>query len=129
MGASKKLTVAEYLSSLIDLSDKTQAEIAKEANLGRPNVVSMLKNGTTKVPLHKAPGLAKVLKVDPTHFTMRCLREYYPQVAEALEEAGIEPVSQNERDILNTIREASNETDPGLNQDRRDALFSAFGGN
>jgi transcriptional regulator with XRE-family HTH domain len=109
MGASKKLTVAEYLSSLIDLSDKTQAEIAKEANLGRPNVVSMLKNGTTKVPLHKAPGLAKV--------------------AEALEEAGIEPVSQNERDILNTIREASNETDPGLNQDRRDALFSAFGGN
>lgn len=124
-----KATVAEYLTSLIEISDKSQAEIAEEANLGKPNIISMMKKGTTKVPLHKAPGLAKSLNVDPTHFTMRCLREYYPQVAEALEQAGIEPVSENEREILNTIRQVSSETDPGMNQDRRDVLKAAFGGN
>ena len=43
---------------------KTQAEIAAEAGLRSLNFLTMLKNGTSKVPLDRVPALAKALEAD-----------------------------------------------------------------
>ena len=65
---SKQMTVAEYLSHAIYLSGKTQREIAQEAGFNKPNVLSMMKQGLTKVPIYSIPLLAKACSVDPVHF-------------------------------------------------------------
>ena len=44
---------------------KTQAEIAKEAGFINPNMVAMIKQGATKLPIDRVPALAKALDSDP----------------------------------------------------------------
>ena len=44
---------------------KTQAEIAEEAGFVNPNMVTMIKQGATKLPIDRVPALAKALEVDP----------------------------------------------------------------
>ena len=44
---------------------KTQAEIAEEAGFVNPNMVTMIKKGSTKLPIDRVPALAKALESDP----------------------------------------------------------------
>lgn len=44
---------------------KTQFEIAIEGGFVQPNMLSMFKNGSNKLPLDRVPGLAKALECDP----------------------------------------------------------------
>ena len=44
---------------------KTQGEIAEEAGFVNANMMSMVKKGTTKLPLDRVPALAKALECDP----------------------------------------------------------------
>lgn len=76
--------VSVFLTSLIEKSGKTRKEIANEAGLGKPNMISMLKNGETKLPLAKLGSFAKAVNTDPAHLLKLCLREYYPDVWEAI---------------------------------------------
>ena len=74
----KITTVAEYLSAQLDVSEKSQKEIAKEIGYDRPNVVSMMKCGVTKLPIAKVGPLAKALGVDPHRLLDLAMREYQP---------------------------------------------------
>jgi len=47
-----KLTVAQYLTMKIDESGKTQREIATEVGYDAANVITMFKQGSTKLPLN-----------------------------------------------------------------------------
>ena len=40
-----RMTVAEYLAKMIEISEKTQKRIAHEVGYTRPNVLSMMKQG------------------------------------------------------------------------------------
>jgi len=44
---------------------KSQAEIAHDAGFVNPNVLTMIKQGGTKLPLDRVPALAKALDADP----------------------------------------------------------------
>ena len=44
---------------------KSQIEIANEAGFNNPNILSMLKNGASKLPLDRVAALAKALECDP----------------------------------------------------------------
>lgn len=44
---------------------KNQTEIAREAGFTNPNMISMLKQGTTKLALDRVAALARALEVDP----------------------------------------------------------------
>jgi len=124
---TKQIPVYEYIAQIIAMSGKTQVEIAQEVGFKKPNMLSMIKMGKTKLPLTKAPALADALGIDRKHLVMRCLREYHPDIVEVLEESGMHTVSDNEWEIVNAIREVSNDTDPGMNEDRHEALKAAFG--
>ncbi len=63
-----RMTVAEYLAKMIEISEKTQKQIAHDVGYTRPNVLSMMKRGLIKVPVDKAPALARALNVDPAYF-------------------------------------------------------------
>jgi transcriptional regulator with XRE-family HTH domain len=82
---TKKKTVAEYISGQIDLCGKSQKQIAEEVGFPKANILTMIKHGTTRVPIHRAPALARALGVDPAKLMRMALAEYSPEILEAIE--------------------------------------------
>lgn len=75
------LSVARYIDRRIaELADEgiKQVEIAEVAGFKRPNVISMIKHGETKLPLEKIGSMARALRVDPRFLFELTLREYEP---------------------------------------------------
>lgn len=103
-----KLDVAQFLSEMIDKSGKTQIDIAAEVGLPNPNMVSMLKTGRSKIPLQRAPALARAIGIEPRDLVSRCLEAYEPELYELVAEhaAGM-LVSRFELRLLKVIRAAA----------------------
>jgi transcriptional regulator with XRE-family HTH domain len=121
------LTVAEYISRQIETSGKTQAQIALETGYDRPNLISMIKHGHTKLPVQKVGALARALGVDPAFLLRLVMMEYAPATWNAINEIqGAIPVTQNERIILNEIRRLSQNADPKLHSLAQQRALKAF---
>lgn len=98
-------TVAEYVTAQIHLCGKDQVQIAEECGFNKPNVITMIKQGKTKVPLERIGLIAKSLGVDPVFFMRLVINEYMPSLGEAIESIINGPiVSQNEMDFIHVIR-------------------------
>lgn len=102
--------VSSFLTSLIERSGKTRKEIANEAGLGKPNMISMLKNGETKLPLAKLGSFAKAVNTDPTELLKLCLQEYYPDVWDAIGSHLDAAITSDELRIVRALRTASGST-------------------
>jgi len=102
------VTVAEYLAQQIHLSGKTQAEIAREAGFNKPNIITMFKQGATKLPIGKIGPVAKALEIDPMHLYMLAMQEYEPETWNALRESVLRQplVTSNELEIIHVIRQS-----------------------
>lgn len=121
--AKSRLTVAGYLTQMIDISPMTQAEIAHEVGYTKPNIITMMKTGQTKIPLNKVPKFAKVLGIDPTHLLRIAMQEYMPETWDVLEPIiGQALVTENEMEVIRLIRSATDDKDPAIvsDADRRD---------
>ena len=57
---AKKITVAEYLSAQIQICGKSQKQIAAEVGFPKANVLTMMKHGSTRIPIHRVPALARL---------------------------------------------------------------------
>lgn len=100
--------VARFIQQALAASGKTQREIAQELGYENSNVITMFKQGLTKVPLAKAGSMAKALGVDPVFFFKLLLREYAPETLEAIEEFfDTRFLTKNERDLLESYRHAT----------------------
>lgn len=104
---TKGYEVSTFLASLIDNSGKTRKEIANEAGLGKPNMISMLKNGDTKLPLAKLGSFAKAVNTNPANLLKLCLREYYPDVWEAIKNHLDAAVTSDELRMVRALRSAT----------------------
>ena len=82
MTTSAPKTVQATFAAMIENSGKTQKAIALEVGFGRRNVISMMKTGDMKVPIDRAPALARACGADPAAFTRLVLAEYMPEVLE-----------------------------------------------
>jgi len=103
-----RISVADYLTQQIALSGKPQKEIAEELNYDKPNIITMFKQGKTKLPLNKVSPLAKSLGLDPVHLLRIVLLEYAPETWEVLSAIlGSAAVSENEVNTLAIIRNAA----------------------
>lgn len=111
MSKKKRITVAEFIAQQVALTDKTQKEIAAAVGYDRPNFITMIKKGQSKLPISKAVPLAKALGVDPIHMLRLVLQEYQPEVWTAVEQvadsAGKEILTQEERTLLEIARKES----------------------
>lgn len=104
----KPRNVAEYISWQIHISGRKQLDIAKEAGFEAPNVVTMIKQGKTKVPLDKIGKMAKALGVDPIFLFSMCMKEYMPDTWTSIEALLKQPaLTSNEIDLLEIVRSAN----------------------
>ncbi|MFN3547146.1 MAG: XRE family transcriptional regulator [Mesorhizobium sp.] len=122
--------LAEFLDRrILELSPrKSQKEIAVQAGFRTPNVLSMLKTGTTKVPIDRVPALAKALECDVRFLFMLALEQLGGSMtASAINEIVGTIVTENEVVWLKELRDASDGSDPRLTQRARTALRAIFG--
>lgn len=107
---------------------KTQAEIAAQAGYVNQNMLTMLKQGSSKVELDRVPALAHALEADPAFMMRLALEQAIGRTAaEAVVEVFGEPVTANEVGWLQAIREASRNTDPRLTSRSQVAIKTFFG--
>ena len=107
---------------------KSQAEIAQQAGYTNPNMITMIKQGSSKVALDRVPTLARALEADPAYvMRLALVQAIGSTAAEAVVEVFGEPVTVNEVGWLQAIREASNNTDPRLTSRSQAAIKTIFG--
>lgn len=82
----KKQSVSEYISEKIAASGKSQIEISADCDWPKPNMVTMVKLGSTKMPLEKVGLLAASLEIDAKDLLRRCMAEYLPDTLKAIEQ-------------------------------------------
>jgi hypothetical protein len=107
---------------------KSQKAIATEAGFVNANVVSILKSGTSKIPLDRVPALARALEVDPAHLMRLAIEQAIGATAAAavIDCLGA-PVTRHELAWIAEIRDASDSTDPRLTARARISLRGIFG--
>jgi transcriptional regulator with XRE-family HTH domain len=106
-----KFTVAEFITGRIAVSRLTQKELARRLGYPKPNIITMFKQGLTKVPIEKVPKLAELLECDPLMLLQMTMNEYKPEEFKAIMEICGLPISKNERKIIEIIREKSGKRD------------------
>lgn len=110
-----KITVAQFLTSKINASEKTQKEIAIEVGYDAPNIITMFKTGDTKLPLATVGPIARALDVDPVYLLRLVFSEYFPETFSAVEHAlGATIVTENESMMLKSFRQLTEGRDPAL---------------
>lgn len=107
---------------------KTQVEIAAAAGYTNPNMITMIKQGSSKVALDRVPALARALECDPALLMRLALEQAIGRTAaEAVVEIFGDPVTMNERGWIEALRAASNHTDPRLTSRSQAAIQAIFG--
>jgi len=120
--------VSKFMTRRIEELGMPNREIAQRAGFtSGPNIISMIKNGDVKLPLDRVVPMARALNTDARALMRMALEQYmpikdYPELSKVMDDV----LSDNEREILNLIRETAANTDPGLNDHRRDAIKKAF---
>lgn len=114
--ASQQLPkVAQYLTAQIQISGLKQKDIADALGYTKPNIITMFKQGLTKLPIEKVGVTAKALGVDPVYLMRVAMNDYMPGTYNAIVSVfGQEPLSKNELAIINEVRKLSNGADPAM---------------
>lgn len=103
-----RITVAEFLADSIAAVDKTQREISQECGFDNPNIITMFKQGLTKLPINRIAPLAKALEVDPVHLLRLVMLEYIPESWEAIENIMKSTVlTANELELVRAFRDVT----------------------
>lgn len=126
----KNTRLAKFISKrIVELRGiKSQAEIAAQAGFTNANFLSMLKSGTSKLPIDRVPDLARALDSDPALVLRLAFEQQLgPVAARAVDELLGSPISKNERAWIAELRDASDDNDPHLTKKSRVALRSIFG--
>ncbi len=122
--------LAKFLETrLLELKHKkTQGEIAEEAGFVNPNMVTMIKKGSTKLPIDRVPALAAALECDLALLVRLALEQSEGSTAAtAIYEIIGQPITKNEMMWITEIREASGDTDPRLTSQAGAAIRRLFG--
>jgi transcriptional regulator with XRE-family HTH domain len=106
--AKRRVSVAEYLTAQIDLCGKSQLQIAREVGFEKPNIITMLKQGKSKLPLSRVGSMARALGVDATYLFSLAMQEYEPDTWAVIEDSILKQpyITANEFEIVQLIRQA-----------------------
>lgn len=103
------ISVAKYFEQQLALCGRSQKDVAADCGYGNANIITMFKNGTTKIPLSKVGVIAKALGIDPTYFLRLAMTEYAPKAWDAIEQIlGFDNMmSAQEIELAKFIREST----------------------
>ena len=104
---TQTITVARFINWEIAQSQKLQGRIASECGFVNSNIISMIKNGVTKLPLAKVGVMAEALDVDPAYLLRLTMTEYMPEVWSVMESifGRASFVTTSELDLLGLLRQ------------------------
>lgn len=128
LSAKARVTVAEYLTAQIDLCGKTQLEIARDCGFEKPNIITMLKQGKSKLPIARIGLIARSLGVDASYLYALAMQEYEPDTWKVIQDNILKQpyVSENEMEIIEVIR-SSNVVNPKLRTiEEKERLLTAI---
>jgi len=77
--------LAAHIDACIARSGKSNRQVAEECGFSKPNVISMIRYGTTKLPLAKASRMAQALGEEPKEFVELAFRAYQPEIWQVIE--------------------------------------------
>lgn len=81
--------VSKYIAKHIASCGKPYAQIKQEAGFPekcKPNIISMIKTGTTNMPLSRIAGMAKAIDASPLEVYLLCMEEYEPETWKVIQE-------------------------------------------
>ncbi len=120
-----RTTVADFIADRLADCDKTQREVATECGFETPNIITMFKNGSTRVPLNRIGPLAKAIGADPAHLLRLVMAEYLPDTWEAIEETMQSTIlTANELKLIRAYREVTGDNDAEAVVINRDAVIA-----
>jgi len=102
----KASAVARFIAARIKSVEKSQAVIAREAGFEKPNVLTMIKKGQTKVPLARVGALARALETDPLLLMKMCLSEYHADTWSSIAPFFEEAFTSDEVQLVKALRNA-----------------------
>ncbi len=109
-------------------SRKSQLQIANEAGFANPNMVSMIKSGSSKLALDRVPSMARAVECDPGYLMRLALDQAVGDTsAQAIVEIFGTPITSNELGWIEAIREASEHSDPRITSRSKAAIKAIFG--
>lgn len=120
-----KSSFADYIASQIDISDKSQKDMARELGYDNPNIITMFKKGITKIPINKVPKFADVLGLDRLHLLRLATLEYSPELWETFQAVIGSTVTKNEYEMVEAIRSVTGDSDPAITPEGRKLLKAA----
>jgi hypothetical protein len=100
----KDTKVARFIAQRIKDTGKSQRDIAIEAGFDSPNMVTLLKQGKTKLPIAKIGTMAKALETDPVHLLKLSLSTYCPETWEAIEPFLASALTEDELQLVQALR-------------------------
>ena len=107
---------------------KTQGEIATAAGFTNPNMLTMIKQGHSKLAIDRVATVAAALEADPKYLLRLALDQQGNEtMARVYDEIIGTVVSRNETGWLEELREASGNSDPAMTSRARSAIRAIFG--
>lgn len=101
----KTSTVAQFIATHIHNCGKLQKAIARDAGFESPNIITMIKQGQTKLPLDKIGPMASAVGADPMQLFRLCFAEYLPETWAAIEGYFDTALSGDERVLIHAMRD------------------------
>jgi hypothetical protein len=92
--------VAQFVRQQILMLGKSQVEIAQQVGFEKPNVITMIKQGRTKLPMTKVTKMAEALETDPVYLLKLCMQTYQPDNWEVIEPLLEHALTNDERTML-----------------------------
>jgi hypothetical protein len=104
---TRSITVAKYIGQQIERSGRLQEEIATDCGFANSNIISVIKNGVTKLPLAKVGVMSRALDVDAAYLLRLTMSEYMPEVWSVMESifGRTSFVTTVELDLLGRLRQ------------------------
>jgi transcriptional regulator with XRE-family HTH domain len=97
--------VATFICAQIQASGKSQKAIAEEVGFATPNMITMIKQGATKLPPAKIGLMATALNTDPIHLLKLCLSTYSPDTWDAIAPHLEAALTGDEVRLVNAMRD------------------------
>lgn len=99
-------SVERFIQTAIANCGKTQKRIAEEVGFSSPNIIAMIKYGTTRLPFDKIAPIAKALNVNPAYLLDVAIANYYPETWRSVR-VSREPLSEFELKVVHALRKAN----------------------
>jgi transcriptional regulator with XRE-family HTH domain len=105
---------------------KNQLQVAKEAGFPHPNMLSMIKNGKSRLPLQKVPALAEALEIDPALLFRSALSENWPGYERVVLRIFGDVLTLEEREMIAFMRHVRDGKIPQLDYRLERAIKAAL---